>query len=77
MELDLTGIGEFAARNEKEINDLYDNLPADAKAQLDEYINLSDGHDIGKTDITEEDKKIILEELDKYFKDSIMDEGDN
>jgi hypothetical protein len=60
-------ITQLAEKTEQEINLLYEKLPQEAKAQLEE---LKQPVDI-KTDdseITEEDKKKIVDDIDKFFK---------
>jgi uncharacterized membrane protein len=67
MDFDLSGISQFAERSEAEINSLYDKLPAEARAQLDELKYSSDSIRGKLAEITEEDKKKILDDLDKFF----------
>jgi uncharacterized protein len=67
LDMDLSGLSNFAELSESEINTLYEKLPAEVKTQLEELKNNpARGAQItGK--ITEEDKKHILEDLDKLF----------
>jgi uncharacterized protein len=66
LQVDLNGIAEFVVENEKEIDALYDNLPREAKAQLDE-LRGSPGKTGGPQNITEDDKRKIMEDLDQFF----------
>lgn len=68
INIDLSGITEFAERTEQEINVLYEKLPAEAKSQLEELKRSLDDDNTEQGRITEEDKKKIVDELDKFFK---------
>ncbi|MBI4332017.1 MAG: PAC2 family protein [Chloroflexi bacterium] len=68
VEADLTGIARLAERNEREIETLYASFPPEVKEQLDKLKVLPTGKTEEAGPITEEDKKKILEDLDKFFK---------
>ena len=67
IDVDMAQITQLAEKTEQEINLLYEKLPQEAKAQLEELKQPVDT----KTDddeITEEDKKKIVDDIDKFFK---------
>jgi proteasome assembly chaperone (PAC2) family protein len=68
VNIDMRDITDFAERSEKEIDRIYNELPSDAREQLDKlkkitHVELSDN-----IVITEDDKKKILEDVDKFFR---------
>jgi len=63
----------FVASSEKEINELYDRLPAEIKEQLDKLKRIGQHELTGPGPITEEDKQKILEDIDKLFKKGSKD----
>jgi uncharacterized protein len=67
LEMDLTGLSSFAELSETEINTLYDKLPTEVKTQLEELKSNPAQNTRFSGKITEEDKKHILEDLDKMF----------
>lgn len=66
IEMDLTDIGLFAERIGKEIDSLYDKLPADIKAQFDKLKHVSPRSAYPER-ITDEDKQKILDDIDHFF----------
>ena len=77
VSVDLRGITAFAERSEDEINSLYEKLPSEARAQLDE-LRLATGKAPGRQpEITDDDKKKIMEDLDKYFGQKQGGDGEN
>jgi proteasome assembly chaperone (PAC2) family protein len=66
--IEMQGINAFIERSEGEISKLYDLFPADLREQLDKlrYVARAEPEEPGL--ITEEDKKKILEDIDKFFK---------
>lgn len=69
IEIDMEGINKLAERSEREIETLYANFPPEVKEQLDKLKILPSGKEAEPgAPITEEDKKKILEDLDKFFK---------
>lgn len=77
LNLDLSGISAFADRCEAEINSLYDKLPLEAKAHLDEFKIVSEDNMERQAFITDEDKQKILEDLEKFFNTRSKDEDEN
>jgi proteasome assembly chaperone (PAC2) family protein len=65
--IDMRTISELAVRNEMEIDRLYDKLPPEAKDQLDKLKEVTYEKKTEAGIITEEDKKKILENIDKFF----------
>jgi hypothetical protein len=74
VSIDMGDITEFAQRSEKEIDRLYNELPPDVKEQLDKLKHISHIRSPEKSIITEEDKKKILEDVDKFFGKSIKED---
>jgi proteasome assembly chaperone (PAC2) family protein len=68
IEVDMEEINAFVEQSEKEIESVYERLPSEIKDQLDKlkYVNYAKPTEPGP--ITEEDKKRILQEIDKLFK---------
>lgn len=77
LKVDLSGIAEFTVENEKEINTLYENLPQEAKSQLDELRGRSEKDGTRQANITEDDKKKIMEDLDKFFANKDKEDGES
>lgn len=77
VKIDLSGIESYAERVEREINILYDKLPPEAKAQLDEMKSAIEKKPGEPSRITEEDKKKIMEEIDKFFSSGKKGEEEN
>jgi proteasome assembly chaperone (PAC2) family protein len=75
IQIDMTGIDSYAKRVEQEIDSLYEKLPPEAKAQLDEMRAVVEQKPGEPSKITEEDKKKIMDEIDKFF--SGRQEGEN
>ena len=67
VSIDMTEISDLAERSEIEINKMYEKLPPDAKEQLDRLKTAPHARNIDTSKITEEDKKKILEDIDKFF----------
>ena len=67
IDIDLSNIGQFADRIEKEIDSLYEKLPSDIKAQFDKLKQISPRTEYADA-ITDEDKQKILDDIDKFFK---------
>ena len=55
-------------RSEREIDNLYDRFPSEIRTQLDKLKYVTHAKPTEPGPITEEDKKKILEEIDKFFK---------
>lgn len=75
VNIDMGDITEFAERSEKEIDRLYNELPPDAKEQLDKLKHISHERHPNAKAITEEDKKKILDEVDKFFRKGTKEGG--
>ena len=68
IEIDLDRISGFIEQSDIQIEQLYEKLPPDIKEQLDKLKYVSYAQPTEPTPITEEDKKRILEDIDKFFK---------
>jgi len=68
IEIDMERIASFIERSDKEIEQLYEKFPPEIKEQLDKLRYVSYARPTEPTPITEEDKKRILEDIDKFFK---------
>jgi proteasome assembly chaperone (PAC2) family protein len=75
INIDMSDISDFAQRSELEIDKLYNELPADAREQLDKLKHINHTKPSHIKAITEEDKKKILEDVDKFFKKSTKEGG--
>lgn len=68
IEIDMERISAFIGRSDKEIEQLYEKFPPEIKEQLDKLRYVSYARPTEPAPITEEDKKRILEDIDKFFK---------
>jgi len=68
VNVDLSVIDEFAIRVEREIDGLYEKMPPEIKEQLDKLKHASYIGQAEAASITEDDKKKIMEDIDKLFK---------
>jgi proteasome assembly chaperone (PAC2) family protein len=68
VSVDLSVIDEFAVRVEREIDGLYEKMPSEIKEQLDKLRHAAYPGQIESGSITEDDKKKIMEDIDKLFK---------
>jgi proteasome assembly chaperone (PAC2) family protein len=59
---------EFVERSEREVEKLYDRFPLEIREQLDRLKYVTYARPAEPGPITEEDKKRILEDIDKFFK---------
>lgn len=75
IEIDMTGITDFAEKTEQEINLLYDKLPQDVKSQLEDLRHESEIKMYDQYKITEEDKQKIIDDIDKFFQSK--DDGES
>jgi len=68
IRIEMEGINAVVERSDKEIERLYDSFPSQIKEQLDRlrYVTYTEPTEPGP--ITEEDKKKILEDIDRFFK---------
>lgn len=65
--VDLSGMDELVARSELETEQLFANFPPEVKEQIDKLKSIIPAKPAAGP-ITEEDKKKILEDIDKLFK---------
>ena len=68
ISVNLDEINRLAQENEKELTSLYEQLPSEVKVQLDRLRQATVPASENGEVITEEDKKKILEDIDKFFK---------
>jgi hypothetical protein len=68
IEIDLDRIAGFIEQSDNQIEQLYEKLPPEIKEQLDKLKFVSYAQPTEPAPITEEDKKRILEDIDKFFK---------
>jgi len=68
IEIDMERIASFIERSDKDIEQLYEKFPPEIKEQLDKLKYVSYAKPTEPAPITEEDKKRILEDIDKFFK---------
>jgi len=67
--IEMEEISDLAERSEREIERLYERLPSEIKEQLDKLRYVTYAKPIEPGPITEEDKKKILEDIDRFFKE--------
>jgi len=68
IEIDLDRIAGFIEQSDSQIEQLYEKFPPEIKEQLDKLKYVSYAQPTEPAPITEEDKKRILEDIDKFFK---------
>jgi len=68
IEIDLDRITGFIEQSNSQIEQLYEKFPPEIKEQLDKLKYVSYAQPTEPAPITEEDKKRILEDIDKFFK---------
>jgi uncharacterized protein len=68
IEIDLDRITGFIEQSNNQIEQLYEKFPPEIKEQLDKLKYVSYAQPTEPAPITEEDKKRILEDIDKFFK---------
>ena len=68
LNIPMEGIAAFAERSEEEIETLYKGFPEQIREQLDKLKHAPYAKPTEPGPITEEDKKKILEDIDKFFK---------
>jgi hypothetical protein len=64
----MQGINTLIEKSEGEIETLYELFPPEIKDQLDKLKYVAREEPVEPGPITEEDKKKILEDIDKFFK---------
>jgi len=65
---DMSGISAIAQGSEREIERLYELFPPEIRGQLDKLKSSGEAKPTESGPITEEDKKRILDDIDKFFK---------
>jgi proteasome assembly chaperone (PAC2) family protein len=65
---EMEAIDNLVARSEREIEMLYQSLPSEVREQLDKLRYAAYAEPTEPGPITEEDKKRILEDIDKFFR---------
>lgn len=68
MRIETEKLNGFIERSEKEIERLYDKFPPEIKEQLDKLKHVAYSKPTEPGPITEDDKKRILEDIDKLFR---------
>lgn len=68
IEIDMNRIAGFIEQSDSQIEQLYEKFPPEIKEQLDKLKFVSYAQPTEPAPITEEDKKRILEDIDKFFK---------
>ena len=68
IEIDMDRIAGFIEQSDSQIEQLYEKFPPEIKEQLDKLKFVSYAQPNEPAPITEEDKKRILEDIDKFFK---------
>jgi hypothetical protein len=68
IEIEMEDIDALVARSTDEIDRLYEHFPPEIREQLDRLKEASQAEPAEPGPITEEDKKRILDDIDKFFK---------
>ena len=68
VKIEMEGIIELVERSEREVENLYQRFPLEVREQLDKLKYVTYARPAEPGPITEEDKKRILEDIDKFFK---------
>jgi len=68
VRIEMGEIVEFVERSEREVERLYERFPLEIREQLDKLKYVTYARPAEPGPITEEDKKRILEDIDKFFK---------
>jgi proteasome assembly chaperone (PAC2) family protein len=68
VRIDMGEIIELVERSEREVEELYQRFPLEIREQLDRLKYVTYAKPVEPGPITEEDKKRILEDIDKFFK---------
>ncbi len=68
LRIEMEGIDELVQRSETDVERLYEMFPSDIQEQLDKLKYVAYAKPTEPGPITEEDKKRILEDIDKFFK---------
>jgi len=68
IRIETQGIEALVERSETEIERLYERLPSEIREQLDRLKHVPQARPAEQEPITEEDKRRILDDIDKFFK---------
>ena len=68
IEVDMQEIDGLVSQSERDIDSVYERLPSEIKEQLDKLKYITYARPAEPGPITEEDKKRILQEIDRLFK---------
>ena len=68
IRIEMGGIDELVESSEREIERVYEQFPSEIREQLDKLKYVTYARPTEPEPITEEDKKRILEDIDKFFK---------
>jgi proteasome assembly chaperone (PAC2) family protein len=68
IEIDLAKLNAFISQSDKEIEILYDRFPAEIKEHLEKLRQVTHAKPTEPGPITDEDKRKILDDIDKFFK---------
>ncbi len=68
VKIEMGGIAAVIERSEREIEKLYERLPSEIKEHLDKLKYVTYARPTEPGPITEEDKRRILKDIDKFFK---------
>ncbi len=68
IEINMDRIAAFIEQSDSQLEQLYEKFPPEIKEQLDKLKFVSYARPTEPTPITEEDKKRMLEDIDKFFK---------
>lgn len=68
ISIDTDSLDEMVSRSELEIGRLFESFPSEIKEQIDKLRTIADNKQARTSPITEDDKKKILEDIDKMFK---------
>ena len=68
IEIEMEDIDALVARSTDDIDRLYEHFPPEIREQLDRLKEVSQAEPAEPGPITEEDKKRILDDIDKFFK---------
>lgn len=72
--VDMAELNAFIEQTGREIEAIYSKLPPEIREHLDRLVSVSYNVETEQGPITEEDKKKILQEIDKLFKREVSDD---
>jgi len=68
IEVDMSKLDRWTEQLEQEIEDVYNQIPSEIKKQLEKLKQVTYAGPAEPSPITEEDKRRIMEDIDKFFK---------